>query len=180
MCLSALCRVEKLWSVSDLLPLWRKRLCWSWLDGKLVSGRVSTQHFLALNHFCFGLAALWPSRGLKMMKKPALKLFSQSGVFSLIEKLLMAFILAFHGLQSWLFLSEECHEAKALPKISSFPENWLLYCSFHLDTGDLLPFWDCTFSDSVISIILPIVQLHSQRENALFHGLGLWIYSLNP
>lgn len=58
-----------------------------------------------------------------MMKKAAFKALSQSGFLSLTEKLLMVLVPAFHALQSWLFLSEECHKAKAPPKIRSFPEN---------------------------------------------------------
>lgn len=175
MCLSALCEGwETLISVRLVASLEEKAQLES-VDGKPFSGGVSTQHFLALNHFCFGLAALWLCRGLKMMKKLAFKALSQSGFLSLIEKLLMVPVLAFHALQPWLFLSGECHEAKALPKISFFPDNWI-DCSFPLlDAGDLLPCWDCIFHDSVISIILPIVQLYFQKEDALFHGLGLWI-----
>lgn len=57
-----------------------------------------------------------------MMKKPACEALSQSVFLSLMEKLLVTLVLAFHALQPWLFLSEECHKAKALPKMGSFLE----------------------------------------------------------
>lgn len=79
--------------------------------------------FFSSESFLLWISSFVAVQGFENDEKASIEALSQSGVFSLIEKLLMAFILAFHGLQSWLFLSEECHEAKALPKISSFPEN---------------------------------------------------------
>lgn len=94
MCLSALCEGwETLISLRLVASLEKKALL-ELVDGKPFSGRVSTQHFFTLNHFCFGLAALWLSRGLKIVKKPAFKALSQSGFLSLIEKLLLLFRLS--------------------------------------------------------------------------------------
>lgn len=76
-----------------------------------------------------------------------------------------------------MVLSEECHEAKALPKASCFPENGLIWLPFSLlKSQEVFYLAELTKSEG------GIVFLHFQRwkcRGALFYRLGLWICSLN-
>lgn len=123
------------------------------------SAFFSSESFLLWISSSFCHPEVW-----KWWKRQHSKLFPRVVFLSLTEKLLIALVPAFHALQSWLFLSEEYHKAKAPPKIRSFPQNWV-DCSFPLLGTGNLPCWDCIFNDSVISVILRRVQLHFQKEN---------------